>query len=182
MKTKKSTGLVIVCILLAAVLALSVFALVSTRNQLIALEAENAALEEEIHALKAQIENMSIAPNWLPEEAYCTLVVANWSVADNVLTADTFAEAVLPDSAVSDACVELRRGDTVLASQPVTFSNGDAVGIYEADVSIRFDLPEIGADEELQLWLVVDSEVTGLLDSCGGGWYLENGEWMLITG
>ena len=87
MKTKKSTGLVIVCILLAAVLALSVFALVSTRNQLIALEAENAALEEEIHALKAQIENMSIAQNWLPEEAYCTLVVANWSVADNVLTA-----------------------------------------------------------------------------------------------
>ena len=44
------------------------------------------------------------------------------------------------------------------------------------------DFPEIGADEELQLWLVVQSENAGLLDSCGGGWYFENGEWMLITG
>ena len=182
MKTKKSTLLVIVCVLLAAALALSVFALFSAKNQIGTLEAQYEALQEENHALKAQIENMSIAQSWLPEEAYCTLVVADWSVSDNVLTATTFAEAVLPDPAISDACIELRRGETVLESQPVTFVDGDAVGIYEADVSIQFHFPEIGADEELQLWLVVDSEVTGLLDSCGGGWYLEDSEWMLITG
>lgn len=182
MKTKKSTGLVIVCILLVAALALSVFALFSAKNQIAALETENDALVEENHALKAQLENMSVEQSWFPEEAYCTLVIANWSVTDNVLTATAFAEAILPDSAVSDACIELRRGETVLESQSVTFSSGDAVGIYEADVSIQLELPEIGADEELQLWLVVDSEVTDLLESCGGGWYLDAGEWMLITG
>ena len=175
MKTKKSAVLVIVCVLLAAVLALSVFALVSAKNQI-------AALEEENHALKAQIENMSVSNVWTPEEAYCTLVVAEWSVNNNVLTAKAFAEAVLPGSTASDAYIELRRGETVCSSLPVTFSNGDAIDLYEADMSVQFDFPEIGADEELQLWLVVQSEDAGLLDSCGGGWYFETGEWMLITG
>lgn len=175
MKTKKSAILVIVCLLLAAALALSVFALVAAKKQV-------AALEEENHALKAQIENMSVTYDWLPEETYCTLVVADWSVSGNVLTANTFAQAVLADPAVSDARIELRRGETVLDSQSVTFGSGDAPGIYEVDASVTFDFPEIGADEELQLWLVVESESAGLLDSCGGGWYHENGEWMLITG
>ena len=99
MKTKKSAVLVIVCVLLAAVLALSVFALVSAKNQI-------AALEEENHALKAQIENMSVSNVWTPEEAYCTLVVAEWSVNNNVLTAKAFAEAVLPGSTASAATVQ----------------------------------------------------------------------------
>ena len=175
MKTKKSAILVIVCILLAAVLALSVFALVSAQNQI-------AALEEENHALKAQIENISASNTWVSEEAYCSLVVADWSVNGGVLNATAFAQAVIADPAVSDARIELRRGETVLDSQSVSFGNGDALGIYEADASVTFNFPSIGADEELQLWLVVQSESAGLLDSCGGGWYFENGEWMLITG
>lgn len=175
MKTKKSAVLVIVCILLAAVLALSVFALVSAKNQITALEEEN-------HALKAQIENMSVSNTWVPEEAYCSLVVGDWSVNGGVLNATAFAQAFIADSAVPDARIELRRGETVLDSQSITFGNGDALGICEADVSVTFDFPSIGADEELQLWLVVQSENTGLLDTCGGGWYFENGEWMLITG
>lgn len=175
MKTKKITMLSIVCILLAAVLALSVFALVSSKSKINALEEEN-------HALKAQIENMSVYQDWLPEDSYCALVVADWSVNGNVLTADTFAQAVLSDPVIYDARIELRRGEAVLDSMSITFGSGDAIGIYEADTSVKFDFPEISADEELQLWLVVESEGAGLLDSCGGGWYLENGEWMLITG
>ena len=175
MKTKTNALLVIVCILMAVVLALSVFALFSAK-------ADIRALEEENHALKAQIENMSVTYDWLPEDSYCTLVVADWAVNGNVLTADTFAQAALPDPAITDARIELRRGETVLDSLTITFENGEAIGIYEVDVSVEFDFPEIGADEELQLWLVVESESAGILDSCGGGWYLENGEWMLITG
>ena len=182
MKTKKSAVLVIVCVLLAAVLALSVFALFSAKNQITALEMENEALVEENHALKAQLENMSAAHTWMPEEAYCSLVVADWSVNGGVLNATAFAQAVVADSAVSDARSELRRGETVLDTQSITFGSGDALGIFEVDASVSFDFPSIGADEELQLWLVVQSESTGQLDSCGGGWYFENGEWMLITG
>ena len=175
MKTKKITILSIVCILLAAVLALSVFALVSSKAQITALEEEN-------HALKAQIENMSVTHDFLPEDCYCTLVVADWSVNGNALTATTFAQAVLPDPAISDARIELRRGEAVLDSLTIKFGDGDAVGIYEVDASVEFDLPDISEGEELQLWLVVESESAGVLESCGGGWYLENGEWMLITG
>ena len=175
MKTKTNALLVIVCILMAVVLALSVFALASAKSTINALEEEN-------HALKAQIENMSVAQDWLNEEAYCTLVVADWSVHNGVLTANTFAQAILPDAAISDARIELRKGETVLDSQSISFGSGDAIGIYEVDASVQFDFPEIGADEELQLWLIVDSESAGLLETCGGGWYPENGEWMLITG
>ena len=98
------------------------------------------------------------------------------------MTANTFAQAILPDAAISDARIELRKGENVLDSQSISFGSGDAIGIYEVDVSVQFDFPEIGADEELQLWLIVDSESAGLLETCGGGWYPENGEWMLITG
>ena len=175
MKNKKTTVLLVICILLAAVLALSVFALFSAKEEI-------SALEEENHALKAQIENMSVSYNLLPEEAYCSLVVAEWSVNGNAMTATTFAQAVLPTPTIYDARIDLRRGESILATQSVTFGNGDAIDIYEADASVAFDFPAIGADEELQLWLVVESESAGLLEFCGGGWYLENNEWMLITG
>ena len=175
MKTKKMTILSIICILLAAALALSVFALVTS-------QAKNAALEEENHALKAQIENMSVTLDILPEDCYCTLVIADWSVSGNALTATAYAEAVLPDPAITDARIEMRRGETILNTQSITFGSGDAIGIYEADATVQFDFPEIDAGEELQLWLVVESESAGLLESCGGGWYPENGEWLLITG
>ena len=175
MKTKKMPILLIVCIILAAALVLSVVALASAKSQLKALEEENRTLTEQIRTLHA-------SQSWQVDDFYCSLVIADWAVENNALSALTFSQAVLPDSAVSDARIELRRGETVVTSQAITLDESGTPNLYEVDSTLEFEFPAIGADEELQLWLVVESEAAGLLENCAGGWYLENNEWMLITG
>lgn len=175
MKTKKMPILLIVCIVLAAALVLSVATLASTKSQLKALEEENRTLLEQVRTLHA-------SQSWQVDDFYCSLVVADWAVENNTLSALTFSQAVLPDSAAFDARIELRRGETVVISQAITLVESGTSNLYEVDSTLEFDFPAIGADEELQLWLVVESEETGLLENCAGGWYLENNEWMLVTG
>lgn len=175
MKKKTFTTSQIICILLVAALVLSVVALICA-------ESKNTDLKEDDQALQTQPEDIPIQEEVLPAESYCTLVIDTWSAKDGILTIGTFAQAVLSENVGASARLEFWKDEAVLSSQPITLEPGEAAGVYEADVTAQFEIPEITTADDLQLWLVVELENGQVLDSCGAGWYLEDEQLMLITG
>lgn len=177
MKQKKYPISAIVCIILAVALLMSVIALISAKSEISALKDENLALQAKLESSSAQTQITPV----ISDERYCTLIIDTWSVQGDILSAGTFVQAVIPNVSDYTAQIELWKGNNVLDSMPVTLEPGEEAGIYETDVSVEFEIPEITADEELQLWLTIDlgDEV---IYSCGAGWYLENDQLMLITG
>ena len=178
------------CILLAAALALTVGLLISAKTeaaaaveQLQILSGRLQMLEEENTALRLQQSFQGV--QWMPMEEsdyHCTLLVESWAEADGNLTVDAFAQITLAPDAACDARLELRLGEQIISKVPVTLGSGEAAGIFEADVSAAFQIPAISDGEELQLWLIAESDCCDPLSACGAGWYLEKGEWVLITG
>lgn len=175
MKQRSLTMTLIVCVVIAAVLLVAVIALKPEQSEIAAPEAEDQVLQN-IPSAPAE------AAPVLGDEHYCTLVIDTWTAESGKLTVSTFAQAVLPENIDATAQIELWKDNVVLASQPITLGAGEEDGIYEVDATVTFDIPELSVDDELQLWLTVDMDDTGVLFSNGGGWYLEDGQLMLITG
>jgi len=192
MKKKRNLPLLIVCLLLLAALIGSLFLLRSAKEDVKQLEAQilelgekNQQLSALNQALQTQLDSslsQSGPAAVYIEEDYCTLVVDSWSVSGNVLTADTFAQAIFIGDPEFTAKIELWRGDAVVSSHPVTLSPSEASNVYEGKVSVSFEMPEIPEGEELQLWLMVEPEGRTAVFTYAAGWYLENGQWMLISG
>ncbi len=190
MKKKGYLIIAAIGVILAVAMLLSVGALIAARSEITALTEQVRMLEEENRALRLQVsyENALWVPIQTEPEAadedafYCTLVVDSWEIEDDVLTVHTFAQAALAEGTKFTTRIELWHGDAVVESRPVTLDIGEADGIFEADVSLSFPVPQIDANEELQLWLTVKPAGGTELFACGAGWYLENGQLLLITG
>lgn len=178
--------IIVISVILAVAVLLSAGALIAARNEIAELSTQMQVLQEENQALRLQISYENAF--WTPiqteadREYYCTLVVDRWGIEDDNLTVHTFAQAALEESIKFTARLELRNGNTIVSSQPITLDIGEADGIFEADVSATFQIPEISENEELQLWLAVEPAGGTELFACGAGWYLENGQLLLISG
>lgn len=178
MKQKSLTISLLVCAVLAAALLLSVVALISAKSEI-------SALEDQVHALSAQLDaasNQTVSVNAIPEGDYCTLIIEKWSAENGILTVDALAQAALPANTNAQARIELWDKTDILSSQPFTLDARKELGIYEAETTVQFELPKMDEGDELQLWLIVEPE--GGLDifSCGAGFYLEDGQVMIIAG
>lgn len=191
MKKASPNILLILCIVLAAALLLSVGALISAKAEAKAATEQLQILSDRLQTLETENATLRLQQGfldsvWTPVEGesdyHCTLMVESWSVENTTLSVSTFAQAVLAPDAVCSAQLELRLGNTVIASQPIDLNAGEAEGIFEADTAVSFSIPEISADEELQLWLIVESAGSDTLYACGAGWYQEDGHLLLITG
>lgn len=186
MRIKKSKFFQIICALLSAALLLAVIGFISARSEVKELEAEVLALTEENQQLsvlnQALQTQLNIQNNSLDGEYYCELIVDDWSQKNGTLTVEAFAQASLPAGSTPSARIELWRGSTVMESIPVTLNAGQTVGIFEAESSLSFHIPAIEAEEELELWLIVECGELNDLFTCGAGWYLEGNELMIIAG
>ena len=198
MKKNALTITLILCAVLAAALLLTGISLVTAKAeikdaqaQIQFLTAQVQALEQQNQSLQAQPDNQTTAVPPVQtqtstvdaEDFYCTLVIDDWTVQNGILAVDAFAQAYLDTNIKSTAQIELWRGDAVLETQEILLDIGEAEGMFEADiVGAAFTLPEITAGEELQLWLMVKPSGSDALFSCGAGWYLEDGQLMIITG
>lgn len=191
----KQKLLPVLCAVLAAALLLSVTALIFEKSETKAAEqyidfltAQVQTLEEQNQALQLQLSYQGIM--WEPigsespaeEEPYCTLVIDTWTVEDHILSVNTFAQAVLPADVPFSARLELWHGSAVLESHALSLEPGEAAGIFEADAAAQFEIPALGADEELQLWLVVEPAGSHPLSAYGAGWHLENEQLVYIAG
>ena len=192
MKKKRNLPLVILCILLLAALAASLFFLHAARAdlkvlqvQLLELTEENAQLSNLNYALQLQLDNQFLEDSGASsyvEEDYCALMIAQWSAQNGVLTFDAQAEVFLTAPSEITARLELWRGDAVYDSQPITLTKADSDTAYQTALTASFQLPQIAEGEELQLWLMVETDTGNTLFACAAGWYLENGQLAMITG
>ena len=182
MKTKTNKLYLIVCAVLALALLLSLIGFISARSNVKELKADVLALTEENQQLKLINQTLQNQLGGIEEgEAYCELVVSDWSEKNGKLTVSTSSQVFLPSGANASARLELWHGPNVIGTETLTLTLG-ATGSYDADVSATFNIPALQADEELQLWLVVESDITNTFSSCGAGWYLEGNQLMIIAG
>ena len=192
MKKKRNLPLLIINLLLLAALAVSLFFLHAVKAdlkvlqvQLLELTEENAQLSNLNYALQLQLDNQFLQDSGASsyvEEDYCALMIAQWSAQDGVLTFDAQAEVFLTAPAEITARLELWRGDAVYASQPITLTKADSDTAYQTALTASFQLPQIAEGEELQLWLMVETDTGNTLFACAAGWYLEDGQLAMITG
>ena len=177
MKKKTLTLVLIICAVLAVILV-SVMALTAANNNPPApkgdgtspqSQQENAPVQDPAQLLD------STRPN-------CILILNDWSVQNNILTIDAFGQAFLPGAEQFDARIDFWKNNEVLESKPLALTPGEGTGSYETEFSANFKIPELGADEQLQIWLIVELAEADVVYSCGASWYLEGDQLMLITG
>ena len=192
MKKKRNLPLLILNLLLLAALAVSLFFLHAAKAdlkvlqvQLLELTEENARLNNLNYALQLQLDNQFLEDSGASsyvEEDYCALMIAQWSAQDGILSFDAQAEVFLTAPSEITARLELWRGDAVYDSQPITLTKADSDTAWQTALSASFSIPQIAEGEELQLWLMVETDTGNTLFACAAGWYLENGQLAMITG
>lgn len=192
MKKKRNLPLLIINLLLLAALSVSLFFLYDTKSDLAVLQTqiqeltdENAQLSNLNYALQLQLDNQFLQDSGAStyvEEDYCALMIAQWSAQDGILSFDAQAEVFLTAPAEITARLELWRGDAVYDSQPITLTKADSDTAWQTALSASFQIPPIAEGEELQLWLMVETDDGNTLFACAAGWYLENGQLAMITG
>lgn len=176
MKKKTLTLILIICAVLAVILV-SVMALVAANN--------TPASEGDDVSVQSQQETTSdLDPAQLLDSTHpnCILVLNGWEAKNNVLTVDAFAMAFLPGAAQFEARLDFWKNNEVLTSKPLVLTPGEGADSYEAEVVADFAIPELGANDQLQVWLIVELGDADVVYSCAASWYLEDGQLMLITG
>lgn len=137
-----------------------------------------------------------------PQEPYCVYLEDSLSAYANLLVSDFtteedrlvltvgFAETQVPMltadgvvPAVVSARLVLQLDEEEVASENIAMEPGEADGIYVADVEgIRFDIPELSADQELSLWLEVELSNGTVARGYGVSWFSDGRELYLISG
>lgn len=187
MKKNLTSVLTLLCALLA--LAAALLNIISLKKTQAELESQLAGLQFQVEQLRLELESEAAISDEAPDiseaanEAFCTLAIDGWSLEDDTLTLDLFAQAVLPEgTAVSDAQLLLTCGDTCHQTE-ISLSAGEAEGCFEAELSgITFSLSGTAPDQELELVLMVTFTGGNVIQAYGGSWYQEDGQLYLIAG
>ena len=191
MRTRRRQQLLIPCILLALALVVSLFFLFLARRDVKELEEalqelveEKAATDNLNEALRIQLDSyfLGIPNGTYIEEDYCSLLVDDWSESRGTLNVDTFAQVFFAVPTDFTAKLELWRGESVISSQNVTLNPTEASTVYEANLSASFGIPDLEADEELQLCLMIEPANGNSFFAYAAGWQLEDGNLVIITG
>lgn len=123
--------------------------------------------------------------------AYCNLYISDFQVIDNVFNVTAgFAHVQLPQLTVDGAKVELVSSELVfllngemIDKQPIDLPAGEGSGSHEASLSsIRFDMPKMEDDYQLDLMLKAYLSDGQELTANGGSWYYNNGELKMSAG
>lgn len=123
--------------------------------------------------------------------AYCNLYISDFQVIDDVFNVTAgFAHVQLPQLTVDGAKVELVSSELVfmlngeeIDKQPIDLPAGEGSGSHEASLSsIRFDMPKMEDDYQLDLMLKANLSDGQELTANGGSWYYNNGELKMSAG
>ena len=123
--------------------------------------------------------------------AYCNLYISDFQVIDNVFNVTAgFAHVQLPQLTVDGAKVELISSELVfllngemIDKQPIDLPAGEGSGSHEASLSsIRFDMPKMEDDYQLDLMLKAYLSDGQELTANGGSWFYNNGELKMSAG
>ena len=122
---------------------------------------------------------------------YANLVVDNWETANNMLNVATgFIQVQTPRLSTDGSTVTLTTAELVfklngeeLERRAVTLPQGEATGSYELALeNTAFTMPKMEDDYQLDLWLEVALSNGNSISVCGGSWYYNSGELLLVVG
>ena len=158
-----------------------------------ALMEENAKLKAQLAAAQAAAEHGSLgyAVETIlvdVDESYCNLVVDQWEAFGDQLTINTaYAQAVIVSNAslamADRSRLVLRLDDQEVSTYDITLDHGESSESLEADLkNITFQIPDLGTQDELELWLEVTLPGNITVSGYGASWYQEGGMLHLITG
>lgn len=123
--------------------------------------------------------------------SHCTLMVSGWEADEDTLTlTDAHVQVNLPRlsaggemPAVTSAALVMRLDTDEVDRKAVTLLTGEGEGSYELTLqNISFALPEMGQDDQVDLWLEVTLSDGQELVSASSGWYLGSNGLYLVAG
>lgn len=146
-------------------------------------------------SLDGQIYPLSSTNMWAVNLAdsltgYSSLVIQDWIAEEDLCLKSCYAQVCLPTLLPGEGWAEceeilltLRLGDTVLESRSLTPEAGEAPNVLEMAVEeITFRLPELAEGDNLEIWLEAHLTDGRALESCGGSWYISEGQMQMVVG
>lgn len=122
---------------------------------------------------------------------YANLIVEKWETANDMLNVSTgYIQVQTPrlsadGNTVTPAATELvfKLNGEELERRAVTVPQGEAAGSYELALeNAAFKMPAMEDDYQLDLWLEVTLSNGNTIAVCGGSWYYNSGELLLVVG
>lgn len=170
----------------ALALAAAVFSYISLGSTIKELENQVAYLTEQQALLRAQLDSVAESNTAQPDaghqEAYCNLYVNDWAVTGGELVVSAFAQAVVPGG-TGQARLELKWNGTTVDAKELAMYPGEAGDSLEAEpAGMTFPIPQMDAEDELELWMVITLADGSDISAVGAGWYVEDGQLCLISG
>ena len=123
--------------------------------------------------------------------AYANLIVEKWETAGNMLNVGSgFIQVQTPRLSAAGTAVTPARAELVfqlngeeIARKEVSLPQGEAQGSYELALeNFGFEMPAMEDDYQLDLWLEVALSNGNSISVCGGSWYYNSGELLLVVG
>lgn len=115
--------------------------------------------------------------------SYCNLVINNWEAENNILIlTGAYAQVQLPRIQVRELQIStqelvLQLNGQITAKVPVVLVPSEVAGSYEMVITdLHIPMPELKADDILELFLEVNLSDGRHLQAFGISWYLEKGE------
>lgn len=190
---RKSKNLLTILTLICSVcsLTLSLLAFIRSENTATVkdLQAQNIQLQSQIDKLTTRLAGATEAPTYSVADAYCNLIIGDYAAGDVQLVLDTvYAQVQLPQSTgtpltIRRAELVLTLGENEVYQQDITLEPGESEGGYDLTLTkMQLPLPELKADEQLDLKLEVTLSDGQSLRSDSASWYAEDGKLYLIAG
>lgn len=190
---RKSQTLLSILTLICSVCSLVLSTLAFIRSEdtatMVDLQAQNSQLQSQIDKLTTRMSGATEASTFPASDAYCNLIVDGFSTGEVQLIIDTaYVQVQLPQAAANSVTIRraelvLMRGTNELYQQDITLEAGEGEGGYELTLTdLQLPLPELGADEQLDLKLEVTLSDGQSMRSASVSWYMEGEQLMLIAG
>lgn len=183
------TLLTLICSICSLILSMLAFVRSEDTATMVDLQAQNIQLQSQIDKLTTRLTGSTEAPTYSVEDAYCNLIIGDYTATDVQLVIDTvYAQVQLPQSTgtpltIRRAELVLSLGDNELYQQEITLQPGESEGGYELTLTkLQLPLPDLKEDELLDLKLEVTLSDGQSLRSDSASWYAEGSSLYLIAG
>lgn len=188
-QTNLITLLTLVCSVCSLILSLMAFIRADNTATVVDLKNQNIQLQSQIDKLTARMGSATESSTYGISDAYCNLLVEQFHEESVNLILDK-AYVVLQMPQATTDCLTVRRAELVLMmdgsemyQQDITLQEGEGEGGYEAVLeSVSLPLPEMTEENQLDLVVEITFSDGQSLRSPSAGWYVEDGELLLVAG
>lgn len=183
------TLLTLICSICSLILSMLAFIRSEDTATMVDLQAQNIQLQSQIDKLTTRLTGATEAPTYSVDDAYCNLIIGDYTAGDVQLVLDTvYAQVQLPQTTGSP--LSIRRAELVLIlgenevyQQDITLQAGESEGGYELTLKkVQLPLPDLKEDQQLDLKLEVTLSDGQSLRSDSASWYAEGDNLYLIAG